>query len=219
MLAEKSRILIVDDEAINIQVLEATLRSDYEIDSAAGGREALRKAKECQPDLILLDVMMPGLNGFEVCRTLKADETLAHIPIIFMTALDSGDGEMEGLEAGGIDYLTKPVHIGMVRLRVRNHMELVRSRHTIVAQRDLLAQQNKELESTLARIKRLEGIIPICMYCKEIRDSSDVWHQLEAYISQHSDALFSHGICPSCMEKEFPTLHKMQSEKTDVHHE
>lgn len=202
----KARILIVDDEEINIQVLGSALKSEYDIDRATNGHEAISRAKLQLPDLILLDVMMPELNGFEVCKILKQDEALAHIPVIFLTAMNSINDEKEGLKAGGIDYLTKPVNIDLVRLRVRNHIDLVKSTDIIRSQRDLLAEQKAELEASIARIKHLEGIIPICMYCKQIRDTDSSWHQLESYITQHSDAFFSHGICPACYEKEMGNM-------------
>ncbi len=123
MTDKKARILIVDDEEVNIQVMEAALSHAYDIDTACCGFEAIRKAKECLPDLILLDVAMSDIDGFEVCKTLKADETLTHIPIIFLTAMDSVECETKGLEAGGIDYLTKPLNIDLVRLRVKNHLK------------------------------------------------------------------------------------------------
>ncbi len=202
MEEDKFHILIVDDELINVQVLMAALKGEYDITYALGGHAALGMLHERKPDLILLDVMMPDLNGFEVCRILKGDEAYAHIPVIFLTALNSIDNEKEGLKAGAIDYLTKPVNIDLVRLRVRNHITLVKSTGIIRQQRDLLIRQKEELEASMARIRQLEGIIPICMYCKQIRDSGNVWHQLESYIAHHSDAVFSHGVCPVCYEKE-----------------
>ncbi len=202
MEPSKERVLIVDDDLINIMLMKAALWDEYDIDTATGGHEAIRRAKEHPPELILLDVMMPDLSGFDVCSIIKSSEKLAHIPIIFLTGMDTLDGEIRGLEAGGIDYLTKPVNIELVKLRVRNHLELNRRSEIIRQQRDLLEVRKQELEATLARMKRLEGIIHICMRCKKIRDDGDSWRQLEQYISEHTDALFSHGICPSCYDNE-----------------
>lgn len=199
---EMPRILIVDDEPINIQVLVKALCVTYETSTAEDGFDAIRQVKETNPDLILLDVMMPDLNGFDVCKIIKSDETFADIPIIFLTALDSQDDQLQGLELGGIDYLTKPVNLELLKLRVRNHLELKRRNELIKEQRDLL-------ETALARVKQLEGIIPICAYCKRIRDDQNLWHQLEKYISDHSEALFSHGVCPSCAEKQMKEISKM----------
>jgi DNA-binding response OmpR family regulator len=204
----RPRILIVDDEPINIQVLERALVNKYDICSANNGYEAIRQVKEQKPDLILLDVMMPDLNGFDVCKIIKSDENFADIPILFLTAMDTISGEVTGLQLGGIDYLSKPVNFDLLNLRVRNHIELKKRSDYIREQRDIVNRQNEELEAALARVKRLEGIIPICMYCKKIREGNDVWKQLEQYICEHSEALFSHGVCPHCAEEQLAIINK-----------
>ncbi len=215
-MREKPRILIVDDEEINIQIMTGALKGDYEIDSALDGKQAILKVKECVPDLILLDMMMPDLNGADVCAIIKAEERLAHIPIIFLTALNTKEGESKGLEAGAIDYIVKPVNIDLIRLRVKNHIEVVRAKDEICSQRDLLTSQKADLEASIARNKHLEGLLQICMYCKQIRDDGNAWHQLELYITKHSDALFSHGICPHCLEKKRDELHKKKRDASST---
>jgi DNA-binding response OmpR family regulator len=181
----RAKILIVDDEPVNIRLLAGALKRDYEISSSLNGFEAIRDIKDQRPDLILLDIMMPDMSGFDVCRVIRSDEAFSSIPIIFITAMDTFEGEVEGLEAGGIDYLSKPVNLDLLKLRVHNHLELKRRSDLIREQRDLLDSQKKELESALARIKRLEGVIPICMHCKSIRCDDESWHKLEEYISDH----------------------------------
>ena len=130
---DTQKILIVDDIPSNIQVLNETLRGEYRIFFATSGRDALKLAAEVQPDLILLDVMMPEMDGREVCRWLKAEPLLRDIPVVFVTAMAQEDDEATGLELGAVDYITKPFNPALVRLRVRNHLELKR-------QRDLLAR-------------------------------------------------------------------------------
>jgi len=200
----RHKILMVDDDPVNIRLLEAALTEEYEIHTSLNGFDAIRQAKEQMPDLILLDVMMPDISGFEVCRVIKSDVSFSGVPIIFLTAMDTFEAETEGLEAGGIDYLAKPINVNLLRIRVRNHLELKQRNDLIGEQRDLLARQKAELEEALARVKRLEGIIPICSYCKNIRIDDTSWQVLEKYISEHSDALFSHGVCPECIEKYYP---------------
>ncbi len=190
---DRKKILIVDDDPVNVRVLEMTLKDEYEIFSAFGGKEALSLTREKQPQLILLDVMMPEVSGFDVCKALKEDQNTREIPVIFVTALDKSVDEMKGLSLGAIDYIFKPINPILVRLRVKNQLELLE-------QRDLLSLKNQELEAALQRLKVLEGIIPICMYCKKIRDEQEAWQKIENYISQHSNALFSHGICPECAQ-------------------
>jgi putative two-component system response regulator len=151
-------ILAVDDEASNLQLLRQILQDDYRLRFAKDGPRALELAREERPNLILLDVMMPGMSGYEVCAALKADPATASIPVIFVTALNDTDDELEGFEAGAVDYITKPVSPPIVRARVRNHLSLVRmeelraSRLEIV-QRLGLAAEYKDNETGLHVIR------------------------------------------------------------------
>lgn len=192
------KVLIVDDETTNVRVLDMTLKDDYETIVAYNGNDAIRLVKEQKPDLVLLDVMMAEMNGFEVCKAIKADKEVASTPIIFVTALDKSADESEGLALGAVDYITKPINPDIVRLRVKNHLDLKFQRDQLQEQCGTLELQRNELELTLSRIKKLEGIISICMYCKKIRNEHELWEQMEKYITEHSDAMFSHSVCPDC---------------------
>jgi putative two-component system response regulator len=119
-------ILCVDDEVNNLKVLRVALQGTYDLLFAKSGKEALALASERQPDLILLDVMMPEMDGFEVCRRLKQDAQLAAVPVIFVTALQDEADEEVGLECGAVDYITKPISTAIVKARVKNHLSLVR---------------------------------------------------------------------------------------------
>ncbi|MEE3626876.1 HD domain-containing phosphohydrolase [Nitrospirillum sp. BR 11752] len=119
------KILIVDDEAVNLHVLRDILSDSYALVFAKGGRQALDSAHRHRPDLILLDVMMPDMDGYEVCRRLKAEPDLRHIPVIFVSAMGTVDDEARGFEVGAIDYVTKPVSAPLVRARVRTQIALV----------------------------------------------------------------------------------------------
>ncbi len=125
-LSVASRILVVDDQADNLQVLKQILSDDYHLLFAKNGYRAIELAKRQRPDLILLDVMMPDLDGFETCRLLKADSETAKIPIIFVTALSEVDDENRGFECGAVDYITKPLCASIVKARVKTHLSLVR---------------------------------------------------------------------------------------------
>ena len=128
------RILVVDDESINIAILTGALGNSYSIIPARSGQQALTLAVEQRPDLILLDVLMPGMDGYEVCRQLKASVDTRDIPVIFVTALSDGQAEAFGLELGAVDYLTKPVQSAIVRARVHNHLELKHARDSLSRQ-------------------------------------------------------------------------------------
>ena len=123
---QRPRLLLVDDEPTNLQVLRHVLQADYRLLFATDGARALQVAREQLPQLILLDIMMPGMDGYAVCRALKADAATASIPVIFITALNDSQDETAGFDVGGVDYLTKPVSPPVVRARVRTHLSLVR---------------------------------------------------------------------------------------------
>jgi len=121
----KSTVLIVDDVETNIDVLNAILKELYEVKIALNGVKALEiAAMEPHPDLILLDVMMPEMNGYEVCKKLKSDPSTSEIPVLFVTALDESQFEVQGFDVGGVDYITKPVVPEIVLARVKTHIEL-----------------------------------------------------------------------------------------------
>lgn len=141
--AEKlGRILVVDDEPMNIMVLKGVLKhAGYGIESASNGPEGLEKARAQRPDMILLDVMMPGETGFETCKKLKADPATAHIPVIFITCLDEMANKLAGLDLGAVDYITKPFMAAEVVARVRSHMNFQRRQGAIIdAQASRLGQ-------------------------------------------------------------------------------
>ena len=118
-------LLLVDDEPTNLQLLRQILQDSYRLMFATDGERALQVTREQRPDLILLDIMMPRMDGFAVCRALKADVATAHIPVLFVTALSDSVDEAQGLELGAVDYITKPVSAVVVRARVRTHLSLV----------------------------------------------------------------------------------------------
>ena len=117
-------ILVVDDDPLNIEILGGILENSYDVLFATNGEDALESVSRNAPDLVLLDVMMPGMNGYEVCKEIKKNGPSANIPVIFVTSLESIEDEAYGLELGAIDYITKPFSPAVVRLRVHNHIEL-----------------------------------------------------------------------------------------------
>ena len=124
-------VLVVDDEKPNRDLLAELLKHDCRVILAKNGTQAIDRAHEMQPDLILLDVLMPGMSGHQVIQTLKHDDATRHIPVIFISALDSPDDEEHGLDLGAVDYITKPFHPSIVRKRVRNHLQSVHHRHLL----------------------------------------------------------------------------------------
>ena len=140
----KSRILIVDDTPANIKILVDLLRKDYTLSVATNGADALAiAASENQPDLVLLDIMMPEMDGYEVCRRLKENPATRHVPVIFVTAMSEVEDETQGFALGAVDYITKPVRPAIVQARVTAQLELARARKT-------LAEQNRALRDSLS---------------------------------------------------------------------
>jgi PleD family two-component response regulator len=206
----RRKLLIVDDEPVNIEALACSLQLEYEILAATRGAEALDVAAQCMPDLILLDVFMPEMDGYETYGRLKDSDALKNIPVIFVTALGSEEQELKGLELGAADYIIKPVRPALVRQRVGNILKLKTQRETLAAQVLELQALNRKLQAEIETVKTLRGLLPICCVCKKIRDDEGYWKQIEEYISANTDAEFSHGYCPDCFEKAVKAMKKTQ---------
>jgi diguanylate cyclase (GGDEF)-like protein len=153
----RQKILIIDDTPANISILNEVLQGEYDVFFATSGAEGLRVAAALLPDLILLDIMMPEMDGFQVCRKLKSSEQTSGIPVIFVTAVVSHQEEARGLECGAIDYLTKPISPPVVAIRVKNHLELTRRSRMLEALSEELARKNRQLQM-LARMDGLTGL-------------------------------------------------------------
>jgi len=192
------KILIAEDNATSRIMLQAILQKwGYEVSAASDGAEAWRILINggCPP-IALLDWMMPGMDGAEICRRINQMESSSPPYLILLTGRDSKEDISAGLEAGASDYITKPFDNDELKARLR-----VAER--MVALQDRLNGNIEQLREALSHVKTLQGILPICMHCHKIRTDDQAWQRLEAYIEVHSDARFSHGLCPACMEKHY----------------
>jgi len=189
------RILIADDDRFSLQLLQASLSGEgNQIISCSAGDEALRALTGSQPpEIAILDWMMPGLDGIEVCRKVRATPG-ASTYLILLTAKDEMMDLVEGLAAGADDYIVKPFDPAELQARIAVGARLVGLQRK-------LAERVAELEAALQSIRVLQGLLPICSYCKKIRNDQNYWEQVEGYISKNSDVRFSHGICPECFKK------------------
>jgi phosphoserine phosphatase RsbU/P len=189
------RILIAEDDAVSRRLLETVLtRWGYEVVAAGDGTEAWKElTAEGAPRLAILDWMMPGMDGVEVCRQVRARENRPYTYLVLLTAKSDKEDIASGLEAGADDYVNKPFNQQELRSRIK-----VGER--VLALEQALARQVTDLEQALVQVRQLKGLLPICMYCKKIRDDQDYWHQMESYIHHHTGTDFSHGICPECYE-------------------
>jgi sigma-B regulation protein RsbU (phosphoserine phosphatase) len=190
------KILIAEDDPVSRRVLEATLSKwGYEVTSTSNGSEAWDAITAPQaPRLAILDWMMPELDGVEVCRRARGRPDTGPLHIILLTARGRKEDVIAGLEAGADDYITKPFDHEELRARVQVGVR-------IVELQTMLASRVTELEEALTRVRQLRGLLPICSYCKKIRDDQNYWQQVEQYVSTHTDVQFSHGICPDCYSK------------------
>jgi sigma-B regulation protein RsbU (phosphoserine phosphatase) len=190
------RILIAEDDLVSRRLLEATLvKWGYQVTVTCDGAEAWQALQqEDAPSLAILDWMMPGLDGVTVCRQVRERKGRPYTYIILLTAKGSKEDIAAGLDAGADDYVNKPFDRRELRSRIK-----VGER--VVALEQHLARKVDELEQALSQVRQLKSLLPICMYCKRIRDDGDYWHKIENYLHQHTGADFSHGICPECYEK------------------
>jgi len=190
------KVLIAEDNSSTRLILKSMLKGwGYDVIEARDGLEALEKMKsDDAPQLVLLDWVMPGMDGAEVCRTLRRKFPDRNTYIILVTAKKEKENIVKGLEAGADDYVVKPFDRDELRARIRVGVRIINLQ-------EKLAQRVRELEDALAHVKQLQGLLPICCYCKKIRNDKNYWEQVEHYISKHAEVRFTHGICPDCYEK------------------
>lgn len=190
------RVLIADDDAVLLHGLRVQLeRWGYEPVACEDGEAARAVLRGPDPpSLAILDWSMPGADGITLCGEIRSTPGLDGIYVILLTARDTRDEMVEGLVGGADEYITKPFDWGVLRARVNTGAR-------IAALQQSLAQRVRELQSALDMVNKLSGLLPICSYCKRIRKEENRWQQLEVYLSEHSEAEFSHGICPDCLER------------------
>ena len=201
------KILIAEDDPVSRRLLEATLgKFGYEVVLATDGAEAWAVLQsEDSPSLAILDWMMPEMDGVEICRRVRSLPTATPPYLMLLTAKSEKTDVVAGLDAGANDYLTKPFDRSELRARIQV------GAHVLELQK-ALAERVRELEDALSQVKQLQGLLPICSYCKKIRDEQNYWQRVDSYLTDHADVVFSHGICPDCYE----TLIQPQLEERSV---
>ena len=233
-------IQIAEDSPSQATILQCMLQANgFKVSAATNGREALESVRSRRPAIVVSDVLMPEMDGYELCRSIKSEESLKDIPVILLTALTDPEDIIKGLNCGANHFVTKPYSEEFLIQRL-NYLIENRESHTATASDagveiffsgykyvvkadrvqilDLLfstfenavmksrelEKANRKLLDALETIKTLRGLVPICACCKKIRNDHGYWQQVEVYVEEHSEAEFSHGICPECMRTLYP---------------
>lgn len=187
------RVLIAEDDFVSRRLLERSLQNwHFEVITTEDGEAAwnVLNQDDC-PSIAILDWMMPKLDGVEVCRRVRKKVDGPYVYLILLTAKGRKEDITDGLSGGADDYITKPFDKDELQARIRVGERVVDLERA-------LAAKVAALEETLTQVRQLKDLLPICMYCKKVRDDQDYWHQIENYIHSHTGTDFSHGICPDC---------------------
>lgn len=189
------RILVADDDPGTRLVLQSKLTDfGHDVEVAEDGQVAWELCQHRNFDAVVLDWMMPRMDGPELCRLIRAESERPFCYILMLTSRSTTEDLVEGIAAGADDFMTKP--FDKEELRARLH-----AAERVITLERRLARKIDDLEQALSEVKTLRGLLPICMYCHSIRDDKDIWERIEEYIAEHSEANFTHSICPPCYEE------------------
>ena len=196
---EPTKILVVEDDPNVSAVLEARLETyGYKVIATADtGKKAIQASAAHKPDLVLMDILLKGrMNGIEAAEQINQQQ---NVPIVYLTCLNSDEIMDRAIQTNPYGYIVKPYDYG----ELRSCVAVALSKHQSAKERERLIN---ELRKALQEVKKLSGLLPICAACKKIRDEEGGWHPIEDYIASHSEADFSHGVCPTCAQKLYPEL-------------
>ena len=175
-----NRILVVDDEKGNIEIINRVFANDdYDMEFVQNGEEALQCVSDFDPDVVILDIVMPGIGGYDVCRQFKSDSKTSRIMVLLLSGKSTLEDRLKGYEVRADDYIVKPYDPEELRAKVQILLRLKNAQD----ERDRLIHK---LQDALAEVKTLSGLLPICSSCKKIRDDKDYWNQIETYIRENS---------------------------------
>ena len=202
-------IVLVDDNADNLRLLSNMLKkANYEVRPTNSGEMALSAIQAKPPALILLDIMMPGMDGFQVCRNLKSNKATQDIPVIFISAMDDLDEKVKAFSIGCVDYITKPFQEEEVMARGKTHLNIEALKKGLAEKNNSLKVEISEkeklvvkLRAALDNIKILHGLLSICSHCHKIKNDDGSWERIDSYIPKHSEAKFTHGMCVDCCDE------------------
>jgi PleD family two-component response regulator len=223
-------VLLVDDQAFVAEAVRRALAGEPDIDFhyCHDTCEILYLTRELQPTVILLDLVMPQRDGLSLLREFRAHASTKDVPIVMLSTKEDARTKSDSFSAGANDYLVKLPDRLELLARLRYHSRaflsqrqrdeayraLRESQRQLLEKNTILLAVNRELQQALSEVKKLEGLLPICSYCKKIHDEKSNWQQLDSYIAARSDAKFSHGVCPDCLERLVkPQLARLREER------
>jgi len=241
---KKTSILVVEDSPTQAkQAVFELERAGFAVRLAENGVMALQAMEEAPPDVVVTDIVMPKMDGFDLCSAIRKDERFQGIPVILLTQLDDPEDVIHGADVGANSFIVKPYDPEFLNAQIRvllanrelgkrcsfdvefefmfqgrtvrlstDRMQffelLMSSFENLLVKHRELEGKNRELEEAVAQIKTLHGLIPICMHCKKIRNDEGYWEQLEVYLRDHTEAEFSHALCPGCRDELYPGVGK-----------
>lgn len=204
------KILIAEDNLTQQLMLKLTFSKLGYVPIVTGNGLAACEImlKPDAPKLAIIDWLMPGMEGVEVCRKIREAKSYEPAYLIILTSCDKPEDIVKGLKAGANDYMVKPFNVEELQVRIGVG-------RLVVELQTMLTDRIKELEAAQAQIRTLQGILPICMYCKKIRNDKQYWEQVETYVSDHSQVQFSHSICPDCYKIHVQPMVDLQDKDPD----
>jgi FixJ family two-component response regulator len=198
-------LTIEDDESVRLSIVAYLEDCNFRIIEAENGQEGVEIFRQKMPDLVLVDLRLPVMDGLEVLSCLASE--FPDIPKIVVSGTGVISDAIEALHRGAWDFVIKPIQDMVILEHAINksfeRVRLINEKRKAEEEKEKII---KKLENSLAHIKTLRGLLPICSYCKNIRDDKGYWQQIEIYITENSEADFSHGICPDCMRKLYPHI-------------
>ncbi len=198
-------VLIVDDDTDTTNLLKRRLENHgLGVLTAHNGRDAFEILHKSDVRLVVTDRRMPVMDGLTLCQRIRATDIPGYVYIILLTVCANKEDIVSGIDAGADDYLTKPFNSEELKVRIDSGLRVLSLEQSL---REKVIEEKRlvgELREALDQVKRLSGLLPICATCKKIRDDKGYWNEIESYICEHSEADFTHGICPECAEKYYP---------------
>ncbi|MBN1935305.1 MAG: response regulator transcription factor [Anaerolineae bacterium] len=202
------RVLIAEDDLLVCEMIRGLLQDGgYQVvGEAVNGHQVIDLIVQLEgtpqrPDVVLMDVEMPEMNGVEATQQILAEHPL---PVVALTAYETPDWVRRMTDAGIGAYLVKPSNAREIERAITVAMARFKDMQKVQHLNAELAARNRKLEAALAHVKLLQGLLPICAHCKKIRDDSGYWHDIDVYLSEHTDTQFTHGLCPDCQIKLYP---------------